>query len=817
MLNNFTERAMQVLALAQKEAIDMNQIAIGTEHLLLGILEEGNGVAAKALESLGLDAKRAREDILSMVQAGESKVEPSQLRITPRVKRVFDLAQEEAVRWNVNYVATEHLLLGIIREGEGVAFQVLTNQGITADKVRHQIIALLGGNIGGSYGNTGGMEFANTDDAVGNADTIEEFGRNLNKMARDGKIDPVIGRKKEIDRVIQILVRRTKNNPALIGEPGVGKTAIAEGLAQRIISGDVPELLRDKEIIALDMGSLVAGSKYRGDFEERLKKIIEEVTQKKNMILFIDELHTIVGAGAAEGALDAANILKPELARGELQLIGATTLDEYRKHIEKDAALERRFQPVMVDAPMVDEAIEILKGIRDKYEAHHKVAITDEAIEAAVTLSDRYISDRQLPDKAIDLIDEACSKVRLKAYTAPPNLKQLEAEIASLAKEKESAVAGQDYEKAAEYRDKERALKDELKKLEEEWKQEHRGMTQEVNAEDVAEVVSNWSGVPVTKLKEEESERLLNMENILHERVIGQDDAVVAVSKAVRRAHSGLKDPKRPIGSFLFLGPTGVGKTELAKALAEALFDDEDNMVRIDMSEYMEKFAVSRLTGAPPGYVGYEEGGQLTEAVRRKPYSVILLDEIEKAHPDVFNILLQVLDDGRLTDSQGRVVDFKNTVIIMTSNIGARDIKGGGLGFAAVAEDTTRAEKDYNAMKSKVLDSVKKVFRPEFLNRIDDTVVFHALTEKELTQIVTLMLNDLRNRLDDMGISLNLTDAAEKHIADVGYDPDYGARPLRRAIQNEIEDLLSDALLAGTYKEGDAITVDCDDHKIVLK
>ncbi len=819
MFNNFTERAMQVLALAQQEAVAMNQTALGTEHLLLGILEEGNGVAAKALESLGLDSKRARDNILSMVQPGKSKVDPTQLRITPRVKRVFDLAQDEAVRWNVNYIATEHLLLGIIREGEGVAFQVLTNQGITADKVRHQIIALLGGNVGGGSGSAGGsMEFGNAEGAAGNVDTLDEFGRNLNKMARDGKIDPVIGRNKEIDRVIQILVRRTKNNPALVGEPGVGKTAIAEGLAQRIISGDVPELLRDKEIIALDMGSLVAGSKYRGDFEERLKKVIEEVKQKKNVILFIDELHTIVGAGAAEGALDAANILKPELARGELQLIGATTLDEYRKHIEKDAALERRFQPVMVDAPQVDESIEILKGIRDKYEAHHKVAITDEAIEAAVTLSDRYISDRQLPDKAIDLIDEACSKVRLKAYTAPPNLKQLETEIASLAKEKESAVASQDYEKAAEYRDKERAAKDELQKLEDEWKQKNRGMTQEVSAEDVAEVVSSWSGVPVTKLKEEESERLLNMEKILHERVIGQDEAVVAVSKAVRRAHSGLKDPKRPIGSFLFLGPTGVGKTELAKALAEALFDDEDNMVRIDMSEYMEKFAVSRLTGAPPGYVGYEEGGQLTEAVRRKPYSVILLDEIEKAHPDVFNILLQVLDDGRLTDSQGRVVDFKNTVIIMTSNIGARDIKGGGgLGFAAVAEDKTKAEQDYDAMKSKVLDSVKKVFRPEFINRIDDTVVFHALTEEELTQIVGLMLNDLRKRLDDMGISLSLTEAAEKHIADVGYDPDYGARPLRRAIQNEIEDPLSDALLAGTYKEGDAITVDCDDHKIVLK
>ncbi len=816
MLDNFTERAMQVLALAQQEAIAMRQPAVGTEHLLLGIIDEGQGVAAKALESLGLDADRIKTDVNRMVQPGQAPVTPSQLRITPRVKRVFDLAKDEAVRWGVNYVATEHLLLGIIREGEGVAFQVLVNQGITADKVRAQIIALLGGGQNGAAGQVPGGDGQASEG--GNGGGLEEFGTNLNKAAKDGKIDPVIGRQKEIDRVIQILVRRTKNNPALIGEPGVGKTAIAEGLAQRIISGDVPELLRNKEIITLNLSNLVAGSKYRGDFEERLKKVVEEVKQRKNVILFIDELHTIVGAGAAEGALDAANILKPELARGDLQLIGATTLDEYRKHIEKDAALERRFQPIIVGAPTTDEAIDILKGVRDKYEAHHKVTITDAAIEAAVQLSDRYIADRQLPDKAIDLIDEACSKVRLKAYTAPPEVKQLENDIRTYAKEKESAVAAQDYEKAAEYRDKEKAANEKLSAMQGEWKKDQSGKAEEVTAEDVAEVVSNWSGVPVTKLTETESDRLLNMESILHQRVIGQDEAVTAVSKAVRRAHSGLKDPKRPIGSFLFLGPTGVGKTELAKALAEALFDDEDNIVRIDMSEYMEKFAVSRLTGAPPGYVGYEEGGQLTEAVRRKPYSVILLDEIEKAHPDVFNLLLQVLDDGRLTDSQGRVVDFKNTVIIMTSNIGAKEIKGaGGLGFATLGEGEDKSKKDYDSMKQKVLDAVKKVFRPEFLNRIDDTVVFHALDKKELTEIVGLMLSDLRKRLSDMGLTLTLTEAAQEHISDVGYDPDYGARPLRRAIQNEIEDPLSDAILAKRFDDGATITVDYVDKQIVLK
>lgn len=818
MNHNFTERALEVIALAQKEAVQMKHPAVGTEHLLLAILEEGHGVAAKALEGLGVQYPRVRQAVEQMIRPGEGEVRADQLRITPRVKRVFDLAQAEAVRWGVDYIATEHLLMGMMREGEGVAYQVLNALGITEAKLYQEIAKLLG--FPGVGQNGGGEQgFAPEEGQEGGSESaLEDYGRFLNRAAKDGRIDPVIGRDKEIERVIQILVRRTKNNPALIGEPGVGKTAIAEGLAQRIITGDVPELLKDKEIVALDMGSLVAGSKFRGDFEERMKNVIEEVKRRKNIILFVDELHTIVGAGSAEGSLDAANILKPELARGELQLIGATTLDEYRKYIEKDAALERRFQPVTVDAPSIDETIEILMGIRDKYEAHHKVSISDEAIEQAVRLSDRYISDRQLPDKAIDLIDEACSRIRLKAYTAPDELKSLKKEIDTFAKEKESAVAAQDFEKAAEYRDKERAAKERLDALESEWHQNHTGLSQEVSGEDVAEVVSAWTGVPVTKLEEAESDRLLRLEDVLHERLIGQHEAVVAVAKAVRRAHSGLKDPKRPIGSFLFLGPTGVGKTELAKTLAEALFDDEDAMIRIDMSEYMEKFAVSRLTGAPPGYVGYEEGGQLTEAVRRKPYSVILLDEIEKAHPDVFNMLLQVLDDGRLTDSQGRVVDFKNTVIIMTSNVGAKAIHGGAtLGFTKVGDEAQKAASEYEDMKNKVMESVKKIFRPEFLNRIDDTVVFHALNRDELAQIVALLLKDLKKRLSEMGIGFELGEAAESHIAEVGYDPEYGARPLRRAIQNEIEDPLADALIAGTYKEGDTVHVDFENGAIVLK
>lgn len=819
MNHNFTERALQVIALAQQEAIHMNHPAVGTEHLLLGILEEGHGVGATALKNLGLQSERVKQAIEQMIKPGNQTVAPDELRITPRVKRIFDLAQQEAVRWGVNYIATEHLLLAMMREGEGVAYQVLNALGITEVKLGQEIAKLMGISNSNTGGHSQEQGFPGEEGPEGSADNaLETYGHFLNQAARDGKIDPVIGRSKEIERVIQTLVRRTKNNPALIGEPGVGKTAIAEGLAQRIISGEVPELLKDKEIIALDMGSLVAGSKFRGDFEERIKNVIEEVKRRRNIILFIDELHTIIGAGSAEGSLDAANILKPELARGDLQVIGATTLDEYRKYIEKDAALERRFHPVMVDAPSVEETIEILQGIRDKYEAHHKVSITDDALEQAAKLADRYINDRQLPDKAIDVLDEACSRVRLQAYTAPDDLKALEKEIASYNKEKEAAVAAQDFEKAAEYRDKEREAQKKLNEVNEQWRQEHQGLNQEVTGEDVAGIVSAWTGVPVTKLEESESERLLHLEDILHERLIGQEEAVVAVAKAVRRAHSGLKDPQRPIGSFLFLGPTGVGKTELAKTLAEALFDDEEAMIRIDMSEYMEKFSVSRLTGAPPGYVGYDEGGQLTEAVRRKPYSVILLDEIEKAHPDVFNMLLQVLDDGRLTDSQGRVVDFKNTVIIMTSNIGAKDIHGSAtLGFSKVGNEEEKASMDYNDMKRKVMDSVKKVFRPEFLNRVDDMVVFHALQRDELAQIVGLLLKDLKKRLADMGIGFTLAQAAEDHIAEVGYDPEYGARPLRRAIQNDIEDPLADALIAKKYHAGDTVHVDFADGKIVLK
>ncbi len=721
------------------------------------------------------------------------------------------LAQDEAAHWGVNYIGTEHLLLGILREGEGVASQVLAQLGVEPEKVRKQVIALLGGanpmdvNTGSAKG-MGGK----------NRPTLDEFGRNLNEMVRQGKIDPVIGRETEIERVIQVLCRRTKNNPALLGDPGVGKTAIAEGLAQRIVAGKVPELLKDKEIITLDMGSLVAGSKYRGDFEERLKKIMDEVKADQNVILFIDEMHTLIGAGSAEGALDAANILKPELARGDIQCIGATTLDEYRKHIEKDAALERRFQPITVNEPTQEDTIAILKGIRDKYEAHHGVEISDGAIEAAVKLSSRYITDRFLPDKAIDLIDEAASRVRLQTYTAPVDVKTLEDEIERLSKEKEAAVVSQEYEKAAQYRDEEKQKRAELEKLTEEWKSQTTTETKVVTEEEIAAIVSNWTGVPVTKLQEEDTQRLLHMEEILHQRVIGQDEAVKAVSRAVRRAQSGLKNPKRPIGSFLFLGPTGVGKTELARALAEVLFDNEDAIVRIDMSEYMEKFSVSRLVGAPPGYVGHDEGGQLTEAVRRKPYSIVLLDEIEKAHPDVFNILLQVLDDGRLTDSQGRTVDFKNTVIIMTSNIGASNIKTAGtMGFSA---DTAGEEQKaaYDKMKARVMDALKATFRPEFLNRVDETIVFHALEKEHILSIVDLMMQDLHKRLQEQDIKMEVSAEAKEKLVEEGYDPAYGARPLRRTIQRLVEDPLAEDLLQGRYTAGDTVKVDVTKDGITL-
>ena len=813
---NFTENAKMALAYAQEEAITMKHRMVGTEHLLLGIMRAG-GIGSSVLKNLHVDPDKTRKIVLGMVGEGREPVDPNRLAYTPRVKRCFEIAWTLAVRLRMNSIATEHLLIALMQANDCVAYQALADQGITLEHILREVNAHYGGNVFGqakqqAHGGMNGMpeEYGQQE---GNKSALEEYGRNLNQMAKEGKIDPVIGRAKEIERVIQILIRRTKNNPVLIGEPGVGKTAIAEGLAQRIVSGEVPELLKDKEIINVDMGSLVAGSKYRGDFEERVKNIIEEVKQRKNVILFIDELHTIVGAGSAEGSLDAANILKPELARGDLQVIGATTLDEYRKYIEKDAALERRFQPVTVDEPSVDDAIDILRGIKDKYEAFHKVEIKDEAITSAVKLSDRYINDRQLPDKAIDLVDEACSRVRLRHNVAPETIQQLESELETLTGEMEAAIQAQEFEKAAEVRDKKKAVQEKLTAERDTWEKQNKTSHQVVTAEDIAEVVSNWSGVPVTKLTEEDSERLLHLENILHERVVGQEEAVSAVSKAVRRAHSGLKDAKRPIGSFLFLGPTGVGKTELAKALAEALFDDENAMVRIDMSEYMEKFAVSRLVGAPPGYVGYDEGGQLTEAVRRKPYSVILLDEIEKAHPDVFNILLQVLDDGRLTDSQGRVVDFKNTVIIMTSNLGSQAIMNSKtLGFASV-DDDAKAESDYEAMKSRAMDNLKKAFRPEFLNRIDDIVVFHPLTDSELKQIVGIMMKDLRKRLADRGLSITLSDNALEELAKVGYDPEFGARPLRRAIQNQIEDPLADALLAGQYHDGDTIKVELDDEK----
>ena len=810
MYGRFTEKAQHVIYYAQEEARAMNYPAVGTEHLLLGILREGESVASKALTNMGVDLQKTREIVLQLLSPGQDPV-GDEIAITPRVKKVLVLAQDEAAHWGVNYIGTEHLLLGILREGEGVASQVLAQLGVEPEKVRKQVIALLGGanpmdvNTGSAKG-MGGK----------NRPTLDEFGRNLNEMVRQGKIDPVIGRETEIERVIQVLCRRTKNNPALLGDPGVGKTAIAEGLAQRIVAGKVPELLKDKEIITLDMGSLVAGSKYRGDFEERLKKIMDEVKADQNVILFIDEMHTLIGAGSAEGALDAANILKPELARGDIQCIGATTLDEYRKHIEKDAALERRFQPITVNEPTQEDTIAILKGIRDKYEAHHGVEISDGAIEAAVKLSSRYITDRFLPDKEIDLIDEAASRVRLQTYTAPVDVKTLEDEIERLSKEKEAAVVSQEYEKAAQYRDEEKQKRAELEKLTEEWKSQTTTETKVVTEEEIAAIVSNWTGVPVTKLQEEDTQRLLHMEEILHQRVIGQDEAVKAVSRAVRRAQSGLKNPKRPIGSFLFLGPTGVGKTELARALAEVLFDNEDAIVRIDMSEYMEKFSVSRLVGAPPGYVGHDEGGQLTEAVRRKPYSIVLLDEIEKAHPDVFNILLQVLDDGRLTDSQGRTVDFKNTVIIMTSNIGASNIKTAGtMGFSADAAGEEQ-KAAYDKMKARVMDALKATFRPEFLNRVDETIVFHALEKEHILSIVDLMMQDLHKRLQEQDIKMEVSAEAKEKLVEEGYDPAYGARPLRRTIQRLVEDPLAEDLLQGRYTAGDTVKVDVTKDGITL-
>ncbi|EDO1187903.1 AAA domain-containing protein [Listeria innocua] len=802
MFGRFTQRAQKVLALSQEEAMRLNHSNLGTEHILLGLVREGEGIAAKALYELGISSEKVQQEVEGLIGHGEKAV--TTIQYTPRAKKVIELSMDEARKLGHTYVGTEHILLGLIREGEGVAARVLSNLGISLNKARQQVLQLLGGGEA-----TGAGRQTNTQATP----TLDSLARDLTVIAREENLDPVIGRSKEIQRVIEVLSRRTKNNPVLIGEPGVGKTAIAEGLAQQIVLNEVPETLRGKRVMTLDMGTVVAGTKYRGEFEDRLKKVMDEIRQAGNVILFIDELHTLIGAGGAEGAIDASNILKPPLARGELQCIGATTLDEYRKYIEKDAALERRFQPIKVDEPTVEESIQILHGLRDRYEAHHRVAITDEALEAAVRLSDRYISDRFLPDKAIDVIDESGSKVRLKSFTTPKNVKEMENNLSELKKEKDAAVQGQEFEKAAALRDKEQKLKKSLEETKANW-QEKQGLDHsEVTEDIVAEVVASWTGIPVAKLAETETNKLLNMEKLLHERVIGQDAAVKAVSLAVRRARAGLKDPKRPIGSFIFLGPTGVGKTELARALAESMFGDEDSMIRIDMSEYMEKFSTARLVGAPPGYVGYEEGGQLTEKVRQKPYSVVLLDEIEKAHPDVFNMLLQVLDDGRLTDSKGRVVDFRNTVIIMTSNIGAQEMKQDkSMGFNVIDP-----LKDHKAMEHRVLQDLKQAFRPEFINRIDETIVFHSLQEKELKQIVTLLTSQLTKRLAERDIHVKLTEGAKAKIAKDGYDPEYGARPLKRAIQKEVEDMLSEELLRGNIKVGDNVEIGVKDGKLEVR
>ncbi|MET1231821.1 MAG: ATP-dependent Clp protease ATP-binding subunit [Candidatus Limnocylindrales bacterium] len=801
--DKFTDRARKVLTLAQDEAQRFNHNYIGTEHLLLGLVREGEGVAARVLENMNVELPKVRTAVEFIIGRGDRPV-VGEVGLTPRAKRVIELAIDEARRLGHNYIGTEHLLLGLVREGEGIAAGVLESLGVNLDKVRHEVIRVL------SQSSSAGP--AAETKRASKTPTVDQLGINLTDAVRAGKIDPVIGREKEIERVIQILSRRTKNNPALIGEPGVGKTAIAEGLAQRIVSGDVPETLLNKRVLTLDIGSLVAGTKYRGEFEERLKKIIEELRSTNDAILFIDELHTLVGAGAAEGAIDAANILKPPLARGELQCIGATTLDEFRKYIERDAALERRFQQVMVEEPTLEQTIDILKGIRERYEEHHKVRITDAAVDAAADLSVRYITDRHLPDKAIDLIDEAASRVRLRTSTVPPDLKTAQKELDRVTKEKDAAINNQDYEGAASLRDAESVAKSAVDQLRSAW-QEQQGEDQpEVTEEDIATVVAMWTGIPVTRIAQEESERLLKMEEALHARVIGQQEAIETISKAVRRARAGLKDPKRPIGSFIFLGPTGVGKTELAKALAEFMFGSEDALIKIDMSEFMERHNVSRLVGAPPGYVGFEEGGQLTEAVRRKSYSVVLLDEIEKAHPEVFNILLQILEDGHLTDAKGRRVDFRNVVIIMTSNVGAKSLlKDTSLGFRPASElEAQRADQQYDRMRDKVLEQLKSQFRPEFLNRVDSLVVFRSLTVEEIRQIVELLLSRVREQLRSQGIGLDVTQEAKDHLIKIGYDADYGARPLRRVIQNLVEDPLAEALLVGRFQTGQTIVVDRD-------
>jgi ATP-dependent Clp protease ATP-binding subunit ClpC len=808
LFGRFTQRAQKVLFLAHEEARGLNYPYVGTEHILLGLIREGEGVAAKVLGGMEIDADTVREKVEQAVEKGGGNA-AGEVALTPRAKKVLELAVDEARRMGTNYVGTEHLLLGLIREGEGIAARVLTSLGADLNKVRQEVMEMLGGPAQQPDGQARGHR-----SAKGKTGTLDQFGRDLTALAKEDKLDPVVGRNNEIERVIQILSRRTKNNPVLLGEPGVGKTAIAEGLAQRIINGNVPEVLVDKRLVTLDLASLVAGTKYRGEFEDRLKKVVEEITAANNVIVFIDELHTLIGAGAAEGAIDAANILKPALARGELQCIGATTLDEYRKHIERDSALERRFQPITVDEPTVEETVEILKGLRDKYEAHHRVRITDEALESAAGLSDRYISDRYLPDKAIDLIDEASSRVRLQSFTAPPDVKELEKKLEEITKEKEAAVNNQEYETAAKLRDQEKNLKSELEAKRKEWKESNGEEELVVDGEAIAHIVSSWTGIPVKKLAQKESEKLLKMEELLHERVIGQEEAVNAVARAIRRARAGLKDPARPIGSFIFLGPTGVGKTELARALAEAMFGDEDAMVRIDMSEYMEKHTVSRLVGAPPGYVGYDEGGQLTEAVRRKPYSVVLLDEIEKAHPDVFNVLLQVLEDGRLTEAKGRTVDFRNTVIIMTSNVGVQMIKKAGtLGF----KTDTGKDSEYERMKKNVFDELRRTFRPEFLNRVDETIVFHQLSREDIRKIVDLMVKEVEERMAQHKINIEVSDEARDFMAKEGFDEIYGARPLRRVIQKQIEDRLSEELIKGTLNLTDKVFVEVEDEKIVVR
>ena len=813
MMQRFTDDAQRVLSFAQEAALELGHDYVGTEHVLIGLIKVKNGVAAKALNELGLSAETIIEDVEEHIGRGNKKA--SSVYMTPRVKHVLELAVEVANHMNHNYVGTEHILLGLLSDGGGVAVGILRNHNIRANDIVDTIRTILGSSDSASHSG----EDRKDNSSLGE---LADFGTDLNESAKQGKIDPVIGRDKEIARVIQILSRRTKNNPVLIGEPGVGKTAIAEGLAQRIVNGNVPEILRNKRIISLSISSMLAGAKYRGEFEERLKKAIDEVQKHNDMIIFIDEIHTLVGAGATEGAMDAANILKPALARGEFQVVGATTLDEYKKHIEKDAALERRFQPVLVGEPSEEDALEILKGLRDRYEAFHKAKITDEALEAAVSLSSRYITDRFLPDKAIDVVDEAASKVRMKVFSAAPDVKALETQLADVKKEKEAAVTAQEFEKAAEMRDEEKRIEKEINDKKKAAK-ENSDAKLVVTDEDIASVVAQWTGIPVSKIAQEESESLLHLEEELHKRVIGQDEAVVAVSKAVRRARAGLKDPKRPIGSFLFLGPTGVGKTELARALAVALFGDETAMIRLDMSEYMEKHTVSRLVGAPPGYVGYEEGGQLTDAVRRKPYSVILLDEVEKAHADFFNILLQVLDDGRLTDSQGRTVDFRNTVIIMTSNLGAKALRKDSpeLGFLAAKKADSNTEDtngvNFKEAKKSVMDSVKRHFRPEFLNRIDEMIVFHALTSNDLKQIVTILMDTVVKRLGDMGLSLEISPAAMDMLVKEGSDFSMGARPLKRAIQRLIEDPISDLILQGNAPEGATIKADVEDEHIIVK